>query len=202
MTVSAVVTVLAKGGLVMIPLAVCSVLSLAVVLERAWFWWRSRTAGAAERVLRLAAAGKWDDAVEQARASQTPQARVLAAGLDHRDDGPALAMEAAVRDEMTRMRRALPVLDTIITLSPLLGLMGTVTGMIAAFGVMATTGINQPTAITGGVAEALIATAAGLGVAIATLVPYNYFLTRAERTLDEIEGQGTWLELLLAGERR
>ena len=100
------------------------------------------------------------------------------------------------------MRRALPLLDTIITLSPLLGLLGTVTGMIAAFGIMATTGINQPTAITGGVAEALIATAAGLAIAIATLVPYNYFLARSERALEEIEGHGTRLELILAGERR
>jgi biopolymer transport protein ExbB len=90
------------------------------------------------------------------------------------------------------------VLDTVVTLSPLLGLLGTVTGMIAAFGVMSTTGLEQPHAITGGVAEALIATAAGLGVAIVTLVPYNYFSTRAERTLDEIETQGTRLELILA----
>jgi biopolymer transport protein ExbB len=173
-----------------------------VILDRAWFWWRSRSVGAADRVLQLAADGKWDDAVEHARASRAPQARVLAAGLEHRDAGPALAMQAAAREEMARMRRALPVLDTIITLSPLLGLLGTVTGMIAAFGVMATTGINQPTAITGGVAEALIATAAGLGIAIGTLVPYNYFLARAERTLDEIESQGTRLELIVEGERR
>jgi biopolymer transport protein ExbB len=202
MTLPAVVALLRKGGPVMIPLAVCSVLSLAVILDRAWFWWRSRSVGAADRVLQLAADGKWDDAVEHARASRAPQARVLAAGLEHRDAGPALAMQAAAREEMARMRRALPVLDTIITLSPLLGLLGTVTGMIAAFGVMATTGINQPTAITGGVAEALIATAAGLGIAIGTLVPYNYFLARAERTLDEIESQGTRLELIVEGERR
>lgn len=202
MTVSTVVAVLAKGGLVMIPLAVCSVLSLAVILERAWFWLRARSAGAAEHVLQLAAAGKWEDAVERAHASPAPQARVLAAGLTHRDDGPTLAMEAAAREEMARMRRALPVLDTIITLSPLLGLLGTVTGMIAAFGVISTAGINQPHAITGGVAEALIATAAGLGVAIVTLPPYNFFLTRAERTLDEIEGHGTRLELILEAGRR
>ena len=111
-------------------------------------------------------------------------------------------MQAAAKHETARMRRALPVLDTIITLSPLLGLLGTVTGMIAAFGVMATTGINQPTAITGGVAEALIATAAGLAIAIVTLVPHNYFLARSEHALDEIEGQGTRLELILAGPPR
>jgi biopolymer transport protein ExbB len=201
MTLSAVVSTLAKGGPVMIPLVVCSVLSLAVVLERVAFWWRARGVGDSERALELASAGKWVDAIECARASRAPQARVLAAGLEHREAGAALAMEAAARGEVARMRRALPVLDTIITLSPLLGLLGTVTGMIAAFGIMATTGIEQPTAITGGVAEALIATAAGLAIAIATLVPYNYFLGRAERALDEIEGQGTRLELILGMER-
>ena len=127
---------------------------------------------------------------------------MLAAGLDRREGAPALAMEAAARDEAARMRRALPVLDTVITLSPLLGLLGTVTGMIAAFGVMSTSGIDQPHAITGGVAEALIATAVGLGVAIGTLVPYNYFVARAERALDEIESQGTRLEGLLEAARR
>ena len=142
----------------------------------------------AERALALAAAGKWVDAIDCARASDAPQARVLAAGLEHRETGPALAMEAAARTEVVRMRRALTVLDTIITLSPLLGLLGPVTGMITAFGIMATTGINQPNAITGGVAEALIATAAGLAVAIATLVPYGgrilrdpIYLTRSLR---------------------
>ena len=202
MTVSAVVSFLVKGGPVMIPLATCSVLSLAVVLDRAWFWWRARSASGCERILDLAAAGKWDDAVEQARALRAPGARVLAEGLEHRETRPVLAMEAAVRAELSRMRRGLPVLDTIVTLSPLLGLLGTVTGMIAAFGVMSTSGMNQPHAITGGVAEALIATAAGLGVAIGTLVPYNIFSARAERTLNEIERQGTRLELLLGGEPR
>ncbi len=69
--------------------------------------------------------------------------------------------------------------------------------MIAAFGIMSTSGMNQPHAITGGVAEALIATAAGLGVAIATLVPYNYFLARLDRLTEEIERHGTRLEIAL-----
>ncbi len=202
MTASVLVSLLAKGGPVMVPLGACSVLSLAVIIERAGFWWRARSGGDAERALHLAAAGKWDDAVEEGRASRAPAARVLAAGLEHREAAPTLAMEAAARAELARMRGWLPVLDTIVTLSPLLGLLGTVTGMIAAFGVLSTSGISQPHAITGGVAEALIATATGLAVAIGTLVPYNYFSARAERGLDEIERQGTRLELLLRGEPR
>lgn len=106
-------------------------------------------------------------------------------------------MEGAARHEIARLRRFLPVLDTIVTLSPLLGLLGTVTGMIAAFGVMGQSGLSSPHAITGGVAEALIATAVGLGIAIAALVPLNVFNSRADAMLGTIERYGSRLELLL-----
>jgi biopolymer transport protein ExbB len=90
-----------------------------------------------------------------------------------------MAMEAASQVDLHRLKRYLPVLDTIITLAPLLGLLGTVSGMISSFGIVSEAGLGQPQA-GGGVAEALIATATGLAVAILTLVPYNYFRTRAE----------------------
>ena len=195
---SDVVSLLVKGGLVMVPLAVCSIVSLATILDRAWFWLRARGSRDVEDLLALAARGKWDDAVELARTARAPIARVLAAGVAARDMQPLRALEATALAEIARARRGLTVLDTIITLSPLLGLLGTVTGMIAAFGIMSTSGMNQPHAITGGVAEALIATAAGLAVAIVTLVPYNYFLARVERLTEEIERHGTRLEALLA----
>jgi biopolymer transport protein ExbB len=194
---AALISLLAKGGPVMVPLSACSILALAVVLERAWFWWRARDRAAVERVLTAAAEGQWQAALEAAEAGCSPAARVLAAGLRHRNPAPVLAMEAAAHEEAGSLRRYLPVLDTIVTLSPLLGLLGTVTGMISAFGVMSAAGMSQPHAITGGVAEALVATAAGLGMAIAALVPYNYFLRRAERTLEEIERCGSRLELAL-----
>jgi biopolymer transport protein ExbB len=97
------------------------------------------------------------------------------------------------------MKRGLLVLDTIITLAPLLGLLGTVTGMIGSFGVMAESGINQPHAITGGVAEALIATASGLVVAIVSLVPYNAFTGRVEAASARMERYGARLEFLVGG---
>jgi biopolymer transport protein ExbB len=181
----------------MAPLLVCSVTALAVVLERAWFWWRARPASDAELVLGHAARAEWEAALRVADGSRSPVVRVLAAGIRHRHPAPTLAMEAAAHEEEARFTRYLAVLDTIITLSPLLGLLGTVTGMILAFGVMSATGINQPHAITGGVAEALIATASGLAVAMAALVPYNYFTRRAERALADIERQGSRLELVL-----
>lgn len=198
---SALVALIVKGGPVMIPLLCCSVISLAVVIERGWFWWQRRSSADADRTLELAAAAKWEDALRLGEASPSPIARILAAGICHKNPSATLAMEAAVHGELAQLRRCLSILDTIITLSPLLGLLGTVTGMISAFGVMASGGISQPHAITGGVAEALIATATGLGIAIATLVPYNYFCARVEQTLGEMERYGSRLELLLKEDR-
>ncbi|MBZ0169316.1 colicin uptake protein TolQ [Candidatus Methylomirabilis lanthanidiphila] len=143
---SALVALLVKGGLVMIPLLCCSVLSLAVIIERGWFWWRVRSAADADRALELAAAANWGDAFRLGEASPSPIARVLAAGIRHKNPSATLAMEAAAHDELPRLRKYLPILDTIITLSPLLGLLGTVTGMISAFGVMASKG-SRPIAV-------------------------------------------------------
>ena len=194
---SGVVTLLVKGGIVMVPLLVSSVVALTVVIERAWFWWKQGGVADAERVLDLAARGEWDEAARAGAASGEPTARMLAEGLRHRNPAPAVAMEVAALAERSAMTRYLGILDTVITLSPLLGLLGTVTGMIRAFGVVAVAGMIEPHAITGGVAEALVATAAGLAVAIMALVPYNYFLRRAERGVEEMERAGSRLELLL-----
>jgi len=196
--VRAVIAVLARGGPVMIPLAACSVLALAVVIDRAWAWWRLGRSRDPELVLARAARGEWVEAGKLGEVSRSPVARVLAAGILHRNPAPTLAMEAAARHEIARLKRFLPVLDTIVTLSPLLGLLGTVTGMIAAFGIMGQSGMNSPHAITGGVAEALIATAVGLGIAIAALVPLNFFNSRVDAMHDTIERYGSHLELLLA----
>ena len=195
--IGTLIQTLAKGGPVMIPLLGCSIVALAGVVERLAFWWRQGDQGAAERALELAERGKLDEALEIARNAGGVTAHVIAAGLAERQVAPAVAMEAAAQTQMSRLRSYLPVLDTIITLSPLLGLLGTVTGMIAAFGILSTSGMNQPTAITGGVAEALIATAAGLAIAIATLVPYNYFTARAEQALDGMERLASRLDLAL-----
>ena len=107
-----------------------------------------------------------------------------------------MAMEAASQAELHRLKRYLPLLDTVITLAPLLGLLGTITGMISAFGIVSSSGLGQPHAITGGVAEALIATATGLAIAILALVPYNYFRAKVEAITQLMEERATRLELL------
>ena len=188
---------LVKGGMVMVPLLVSSIISLAVIIERFFFWRHFRKHEAGEMILSLVAAEDMAQAMRVARASQHPVARVLLAGLEHQNPAPGIAMEATAQDEICRLRRYLPMLDTIITMAPLLGLLGTVTGMISAFGIVSESGLGQPHAITGGVAEALIATATGLSIALLTLGPYNYFRAKADAVTDRIEGHATRLELIL-----
>ena len=182
----------------MIPLLVSSVVSLAVIIERFFFWRRLRKRENDTIILQFVEAGNVEQAQKLANESRHPVGRVLHAGLEYRQLSPGTAMEAAAQAELRHVKAYLPILDTIITLAPLLGLLGTITGMISSFGIMSEAGLGQPHAVTGGVAEALIATAAGLLIAILTLVPHNYFSNRAERELEEIEYYGSRLELLLA----
>jgi len=192
-----IVGILAKGGLVMIPLLAASVISLAVIIERFLFWRRLRKRENDTIILQFVEAGNVEQAQKLANESRHPVARVLLAGLEYRQLSPATAMEATAQAELRRVKAYLPILDTIITLAPLLGLLGTITGMISAFGIVSETGLGQPTAITGGVAEALIATAAGLSIAIMTLIPYNYFRAQVEQLTERMEEQASRLELFL-----
>jgi biopolymer transport protein ExbB len=191
------IDIIVKGGIVMIPLLACSLISVALTIERLIFWARIRSQQAVQHMLALVEAGEFDRALKLGRDSQHPIARVMAAGLAHRNPAPAKAMEAAAQAQIPALKSRLGTLDTIITLAPLLGLLGTVVGMIGSFDIMSDAGMGQPHAITGGVAEALIATASGLLIAILTLIPYNYFTTRVEKEMDAMEHFSSSLELLL-----
>lgn len=193
--------IIIKGGPVMAPLLVCSIIALAVVIERFLFWRRISSRQAVEEMLDLVERGEIAKASSLGNQADTALGRVLTSGLAHRNPSITKALEVAAQKEVPVLKQRLTILDTIITLAPLLGLLGTVTGMIGSFGIMSQSGIGQPHAITGGVAEALIATATGLLIAILTLVPYNYFTSRAEREMEEIEYYASRLELLL-GEAR
>jgi biopolymer transport protein ExbB len=192
-----IVAIIVKGGIVMIPLLACSLIALALTIERLLFWAKIKSQEAIDRLIALAEQGEFEQAYQLGQASNLPIARVLAAGIAHRNPAPAKAMEAAAQAEIPRLKSRLGVLDTIVTLAPLLGLLGTVVGMIGSFDVMSEVGMGQPHAITGGVAEALIATATGLLIAILTLVAYNYFSAKVERELDRMEHFSSSLELLL-----
>jgi len=192
-----VISVVVKGGIIMIPLMLCSLISLALTIERILFWSKLKSREVFHEILDHVEKGEFDQALKLGKSSQQPIARVMAAGIAHRNPAPAKAMEAAAQAEIPVLKRRLGVLDTIVTLAPLLGLLGTVVGMIGSFDVMADVGKGQPHAVTGGVAEALIATATGLLIAILTLISYNYFTARAEREMDQMEHFSSSLELEL-----
>jgi biopolymer transport protein ExbB len=186
-----------KGGWIMIPLLMSSLIALTIVIERFVFFRRIGKVGAADKVLELIDCGQINDGLSLAQSSALPVTRVLSAGIAHRYD-PAKAMSAAVISEFSVMRRGMPALDTIITMAPLLGLLGTILGMMNSFQIMAMVGGGgSPNAVTGGVAEALIATATGISIAVLTLIPYNYFTTRIERESETIERYATRLEISL-----
>lgn len=191
------IELLMKGGWMMIPILGCSLLALTITIERILQFRSLRLSHLASRMLNLAGQGKFTDALALAEQRPSPTLRVLAAGILHRSQQPAKAMEAAGIAEVSRLKRGLPILDTVITLGPLLGLLGTIIGMISSFGIMAETGLGNPHAVTGGVAEALICTAAGIFVAVITLIPYNYFLSLVERETERIEQFATQLQATL-----
>jgi len=194
--------ILVRGGWMMIPIALCSLVAVMIIIERFFFFRKVGRISRAEEVIGLVRNGKTEEALritdekEDVDLSPLPVMKVLSIGITHPFE-PGGAMEAAATAEISRMKRGLVALDTIITLSPLLGLLGTILGMIGSFNVMASAGLGQPHAVTGGVAEALICTAAGITVAVITLIPYNYYLSRVERETDIIETQATRLELAM-----
>jgi biopolymer transport protein ExbB len=198
-----ILNMLAKGGPVMVPLAVCSLLAATVMIER-YLALRKGDRGGEELIAAIRRAYRSGDGAEAlSRCDQIggPVANVLAAGLRAHLMGstPGQAMEEQALADQRMLNRRLVVLDTVVTLAPLLGLLGTVFGMIRAFGIIAVSGTSHPAGITGGVAEALIATATGLAIAIVTLVGYNWCRDKVRQITEETELRGTQLENLLAG---
>jgi biopolymer transport protein ExbB len=205
MLVLDVLNTLAKGGPVMVPLAVCSVLAATVMIER-YLALRNADRGGEELIGAIREAYRSGDGAEAlARCEEIggPVANVLGAGLRAHLTGRAasVAMEEQALADQRGLNRRMIVLDTVITLAPLLGLLGTVLGMISAFRIISVSGTGHPAGITGGVAEALIATATGLAIAIVTLVGYNWCRDQVRRVTDEMELRGTQLENLLASSR-
>lgn len=189
-----------KGGPIMWPLLVTSIITLGVVIDRLWFIYlekRSRQPQRVDTMLECLESGLTDNAIEAGKDTTDFVARTMTYALTHRDTSLSQAILRAANLELKRFSRGLPVLDTVITLAPLLGLLGTVTGMIHSFGLLGNSELGAPTAITGGIAQALIATAFGLGIAIAALLPFNYLNARLEEARHEIEDATTQLELLL-----
>ncbi len=191
-------TTLKLGGVIILPLSLLAIIALAIMLEKAFLYWRF--ARLSHDLLNLVETYgfKWEDLEK------------ILSGLDERHyykrffevvisnrHKPSWWVESRAADEAqlieTNLSRRLWTLETIVTAAPLLGLVGTVIGMMRAFQIIGSEGIVNPTAVTGGVAEALIATVVGLLIALTALFGFNYFSRLQSQTMDEMERLGTRL---------
>lgn len=186
------------------PLFACAILSVAYMIER-FVSLRNASRdneGLMEKVRSLLRDGRADEALRLCDDTPGAVPQLLASAIRNRHMDPASierAMEELAMRETPALYKNLVYLDTIITLAPLLGLLGTVTGMIKAFHVM--NGLNASAAITSGVAEALIATATGLAVAIVTLVGYNLLTERVKEIIADMETRATQILNILTATR-
>ena len=186
------IEVLRAGGPIMIPLGICSVLALAIIAER---FWNLRDAkvlppSEVERIRLLIDQGEFARAEEYAASRPGPLNNILLAALEARREPRDLIREVvrdAGRQEVPTLERYLGPLGTIASVSPLLGLLGTVLGMIRVFAVISQQGVGQADALAGGISEAMITTATGLAIAIPTLAAYNFYVGKAEGMILEIE---------------
>ncbi len=171
--------IIIAGGPVMWPIMLCSVAAAAIILERVWTLQRKRIIPRelTERVWKLVESRSLNERHIEALARNSPLGRVLAAGLANHDRGREImkeAIEDTGRHVVHELERFLNALGTIAAISPLLGLLGTVVGMINAFNAITSQGVGDPRMLSGGIGEALITTAAGLIVAIPALFAYRY----------------------------
>jgi len=184
--------IILAGGPVMWPIILCSVVAAAIVLERLWTLQRKRVIPRelTDRIWKLVESQGLNDRHIEALGHNSPLGRVLAAGLAHREHGREImkeAIEDTGRHVVHELERFLGTLGTIAAVSPLLGLLGTVTGMIQAFEAISAEGVGDPQILAGGIGTALITTAAGLIVAIPALFAYRYLRGVVDLLVVEME---------------
>ena len=187
--------ILIKGGLLIVPLIFCSILALAIIIEK--FITLKIIETRSRRFIdktRSIINGDEDNKTEKVLAlcemTSSPLSRILKAGIEKKDrerEEIREALEDAGSSEIPYLEKHLKILGTIVTIAPLIGLLGTVMGMIKAFNVIALKGVGEPGALAGGIAEALITTAVGLSIAIPSLIFYNYFMHRTDKIVRQFE---------------
>jgi biopolymer transport protein ExbB len=188
-----------NGGPIMWPILIVSIIAVTVVLERVFWWagrWFRRDPKRIEKVFTAVEVGDVAEASRLSRDSRDPVLRMMWNGLNHQHASLQGALQVAAGIEIKRAGRFLVVMDTLVTLAPLLGLLGTITGLIRSFGALGNDELAV-TAVTGGIAEALIATACGLGIAIFALIPFNFFTSRVSNLEFELQTAATNLEVML-----
>ena len=199
--------VIMKGGILMIPIGLCSIVALAIIIERFFSLRRASidTREFMDTMRQVLRQNRIQDAVEICDEVDAPMARIMRAGIlkyNRTKEDIREAIEDAGHLEIPRLERYLSARATCANIAPLLGLLGTVAGMIKAFAqIQALEGQVSPSDLAEGIGNALVTTAAGLTVAIPTLVAYNYFVTRVENMILEMEISSSELIELLTRHR-
>ena len=200
---SAFSSLMTRGGVVMWPLLFCSLLAGAVVFERLWVFLscalsENRSRQKVEALYAELIAGRVEAAIALGQQAG-PIGAFLSLGLQHRECGLTQGLEEAGQQMLERLRRRLSVLDTLVTLSPMLGILGTVTGIIGSFHLLGASDVGADAlAVSNGIAEALLTTAVGLVVSMIALVPFNMFKAQVMQWARKLEQAGRHCELACA----
>ena len=200
-------TLFADGGLMMYPLVICSLIGLGVILAKFWAFWIAgrETASVIEQVEEAASAGRLDEATAIAASTPGPAAAIMVAGLRRmrslqvQDGELEQVVSTTGAIELSFLERGLVILATIANVAPLMGFLGTVAGMILAFESIAQAGDVDPSTVAGGIKVALLTTAAGLTIAIPINIGYNFFVSRIDKLIVDME-QSTQKVLNIAWE--
>jgi len=194
------------GGWLMGPIILCSVIAMAIIIERLWAY-RGRKvipSNLVAQIWQLHQKGQITAAHIATVRDSSPLGRILAAGLVNRDH-PREMMKEAIEEEgrqvVHELERYLNTLGTIAAITPLLGLLGTVIGMIKVFTAITSAGVGNPAVLAGGISEALITTAAGLSVAIPSLIFHRYLSGRVDKLVVGMEEQALKMVEVMHGHR-
>ena len=195
-----------SGGWLMLPILLCSVVALAIIVERLWSLQRKRITPKhlVAQIWSLHSKGQLNAEQIEALRKGSPLGRILATGLANLKHERAVmkeSIEETGRHVVHELERYLNSLGTIAAITPLLGLLGTVIGMIQVFSVITSQGVGNPTVLAGGISVALITTAAGLSVAIPSLMFYRYFRGRVDAHVVFMEQEAIKLVEVMHGER-
>ncbi len=194
------------GGPVMWPILVTAIVAVAVVGERTFWWWREslrRDPATLEKLFAALENGDFKEASRLSKGSNDPVLRMIWHGMNHYHSSLQGAVQVAAGAELQKAGRFLTVMDTLVTLAPLLGLLGTVSGIFRTFIALGTESVEGAMGqITGGIGEALIATMCGLAIAIFALIPFNYFSRKVATMEFELESAATNVEVMVTAAKQ